>query len=88
MLVQIPMSAPDVTGVEVAAVNDVLNTPSLSIGPRLQAFEQAVASYVGVIIELTRNALPPASSVANTISHHHLSKTSMYWRRSISSSME
>ena len=47
MLVQIPMSAPDVTGVEVAAVNDVLNTPSLSIGPRLQAFEQAVASYVG-----------------------------------------
>jgi dTDP-4-amino-4,6-dideoxygalactose transaminase len=46
-LVQIPMSAPDVTQVEVEAVNDVLSTPSLSIGPRLRAFEQAVASYVG-----------------------------------------
>lgn len=46
-MVQIPMSAPDVTSVEVAAVNDVLSTPSLSIGPRLQAFERSVASYVG-----------------------------------------
>ena len=44
---QIPMSSPDLTDAEVAAVNEVLSTRHLSLGPRLVAFEQAVASYVG-----------------------------------------
>ena len=43
----IPMSSPDLTAAEVAAVNEVLSTRWLSLGPRLEAFERAVAAYVG-----------------------------------------
>jgi len=43
----IPMSSPDLTEHEIEAVNNVLRTPCLSIGPQLEGFEQAVASYVG-----------------------------------------
>jgi perosamine synthetase len=43
----IPMSSPDLTDAEVAAVTRVLQTPVLSLGPRLVAFEETVASYVG-----------------------------------------
>jgi perosamine synthetase len=48
----IPMSSPDLTDAEVAAVDRVLRTPHLSIGPRLQEFERAVAAFVG-----TRHAI-------------------------------
>jgi len=41
------MSCPDLTKAEIAAVAQVLGTPYLSIGPRLTAFEEAVADYVG-----------------------------------------
>ncbi len=44
----IPMSSPDLTDIEVAAVNRVLHTPSLSIGPQIEAFEHAIAHTVGV----------------------------------------
>ena len=43
----ISMASPDITEAERQAVNQVMNTPVLSIGPQLQAFEQAVADYVG-----------------------------------------
>lgn len=43
----IPMSSPDLTSAEVAAVNAVLRTPFLSIGPQLNAFEETFAAYVG-----------------------------------------
>ncbi len=43
----IPMSSPDITPAEIEAVNAVLRTASLSIGPQIEAFEQAVADYVG-----------------------------------------
>lgn len=43
----IPMSSPDLTDTEIAAVNQVLCSPTLSIGPQLDAFEQAVASCSG-----------------------------------------
>lgn len=43
----IPMSSPDLTAAERQAVMDVLNTSILSIGPRIEAFEQGVAAYVG-----------------------------------------
>ncbi|MBI5034854.1 MAG: DegT/DnrJ/EryC1/StrS family aminotransferase [Chloroflexi bacterium] len=43
----VPMSCPDITDVEISAVNQVLQTPSLSIGPQIVAFEKAVASFVG-----------------------------------------
>jgi dTDP-4-amino-4,6-dideoxygalactose transaminase len=42
------MSSPDLTSAEIAAVRQVLETPVLSIGPQLTAFEQAVGTYVGV----------------------------------------
>jgi perosamine synthetase len=44
---EIPMSSPELTDADIAAVNRVLRTRYLSIGPRIDAFEQAFASYVG-----------------------------------------
>jgi perosamine synthetase len=41
----IPMSSPDLTDAEVAAVNQVLHSPALSIGPQIVAFEQSLARY-------------------------------------------
>jgi perosamine synthetase len=43
----IPMSSPDITLDDIAAVNAVLQTPVLSIGPQISAFEQAAADFVG-----------------------------------------
>ena len=45
---QIPLSRPDITKLEIQAVVDVLRGSRLSLGPKLQEFEQAVASYIGV----------------------------------------
>lgn len=45
---KVPLSAPDITEAEIAAVTAVLRTPSLSLGPELPAFESALAGYVGV----------------------------------------
>ena len=43
----IPMSSPDITDAERQAVLEVLRTPRLSMGPRLEAFEAGVARRVG-----------------------------------------
>jgi perosamine synthetase len=43
----IPMSSPDITQAEIDAVNEVLRTPYLSIGPKLIQFEEAFAQYIG-----------------------------------------
>ena len=43
----IPMSSPDITQAEIDAVNAVLQTPHLSIGPVIAEFEAAFAGYVG-----------------------------------------
>jgi perosamine synthetase len=43
----IPMSSPDISAEDIAAVNAVLQTPVLSIGPQLEAFERAAAGCVG-----------------------------------------
>lgn len=53
------MSSPDITDLERQAVLDVLNTPILSIGPRIQAFEEAVAHYAG-----TKHAVSVSSGTA------------------------
>jgi len=45
--VPIPMSSPDITEAEIAAVHQVLQTNQLSIGPQIVAFEQAMARYIG-----------------------------------------
>ncbi len=44
---KVPLSSPDLTDLERQAALDVLQTPNLSMGPEYQAFEQAVAEYVG-----------------------------------------
>jgi dTDP-4-amino-4,6-dideoxygalactose transaminase len=42
------MSSPDLTDAERQAVLDVLNTPILSMGPRIEAFEKAFRNHTGV----------------------------------------
>ena len=41
------MSSPDITAAEIEAVNQVLQMPYLSIGPRIAEFEERFAAYVG-----------------------------------------
>ncbi|MDR1990054.1 MAG: DegT/DnrJ/EryC1/StrS family aminotransferase [Acidobacteriaceae bacterium] len=53
------MSSPDITDCERAAVAAVLNTPTLSIGPQVVAFEHAVARTLGV-----RHAVAVSSGTA------------------------
>lgn len=48
MAIRIPMSSPDIGDTEVQAVVETLRTPTLSIGPRLEAFERAAAAVAGV----------------------------------------
>jgi len=44
---RIPLSQPSIHADDIAAVLGVLRTPSLSMGPRVQEFEQAMARYAG-----------------------------------------
>jgi perosamine synthetase len=46
--VRIPLSAPDITEDDIAAVVGVLRTSRLSLGPKLKEFEEITAGYVGV----------------------------------------
>ncbi|MDA2936712.1 DegT/DnrJ/EryC1/StrS family aminotransferase [Acidobacteria bacterium AH-259-A15] len=41
------MSSPDITAVEIEAVKQVLQTPCLSIGPRIAEFEDHFSAYIG-----------------------------------------
>ncbi|HET6252095.1 MAG TPA: DegT/DnrJ/EryC1/StrS family aminotransferase [Tepidisphaeraceae bacterium] len=43
----IPLSQPDITQRDIDAVIDVLHTPTLSIGPRVEEFEHACAKLAG-----------------------------------------
>jgi perosamine synthetase len=43
----IPMSSPDISEAAIAAVTETLKSKRLSLGPQLQAFEKAVAGYLG-----------------------------------------
>ena len=45
---KIPLSSPDITDSEIEAVTAVLRTSRLSLGPQMEAFEQALAGFVGV----------------------------------------
>jgi dTDP-4-amino-4,6-dideoxygalactose transaminase len=44
----VPMSFPDLTDEERQAVFAVVNTPNLSMGPQIDAFENSVSKYVGI----------------------------------------
>lgn len=48
MNAKVPMSGPDVAASDIEAVMRVLQTPNLSIGPRIAEFEERFAAYVGV----------------------------------------
>ena len=43
----VPMSYPDITDAERQAVMSVLETPILSIGPQVEAFEEAICHFSG-----------------------------------------
>jgi perosamine synthetase len=45
---QVPLSGPDITEREIAAVTAVLRTPRLSMGPEIEAFERLLAARAGV----------------------------------------
>ena len=47
MKMSIPLSNPDITSKERKAVAEVLKSPDLSFGPRLEAFEKLGAEYAG-----------------------------------------
>jgi len=55
----IPMSSPDLTAAEIEAVNQVLQTPYFSLGPRIDEFEERFAAYVG-----THHAIGVSSGTA------------------------
>jgi dTDP-4-amino-4,6-dideoxygalactose transaminase len=55
----IPMSSPDITDRERAAVAGVLRSSTLSIGPQIEAFEAAVAQKLGI-----RHAIAVSSGTA------------------------
>ncbi len=44
---KIPLSNPDITAKEIKAVTEVLKTPNLSFGPKLDEFEKKFAKYIG-----------------------------------------
>ena len=47
MSAPIPLSSPDITQQEIDAVVEVMQTPTLSIGPKIELFEKAVAKLSG-----------------------------------------
>ena len=46
-MMKIPMSSPDINQEDRQAVFDVINTPILSLGPKVVEFEKRIAEYVG-----------------------------------------
>ena len=53
---EITMSSPDLTKVESAAVQQVLGTRQLSMGPQIERFEETFASYIGARYAVAVNA--------------------------------
>src|SRR3990172_6671968 len=45
---EIPLSRPDISNIEIKSVIDVLQSPHLSLGPKLGEFEDKFADYLGV----------------------------------------
>ncbi|CUU37339.1 perosamine synthetase [Armatimonadetes bacterium DC] len=67
---QITMSAPDIGSEDIQAVMEVLQSGRLALGPKTEAFEQAVAAYTGVA-----HAIAVSSGTAGL----HLLVRSMGW---------
>lgn len=56
MAPRLPMSAPDISADDIAAVVAVLNSGTLALGPASLAFEQAMADYVGAAHAIAVNS--------------------------------
>jgi perosamine synthetase len=56
---QVPMSRPDIGVAEIELVNQVLQTPHLSMGPMVERFERDMALYIG-----TKHAIAVSSGTA------------------------
>jgi perosamine synthetase len=56
---KIPLSSPDIGPIELDLIDQVLRTPYLSMGPMMERFEQAVATYLRV-----RHAVAVSSGTA------------------------
>ena len=52
----IPLSNPDITDLERNYVNEVLQTPYLSLGPKLTEFEHKAANYIGAKFAIAMNS--------------------------------
>lgn len=55
-MMQIPLSNPDITELEIRYVCDVLKTPQLSLGPKLSEFEARMADYIGTKYAIAVNS--------------------------------
>lgn len=55
-MMNIPLSNPDITQTEIDAVRSVLQTPNLSLGPKLPEFEKKFAAYIGAKYALAVNS--------------------------------
>lgn len=53
---RVPMSSPDLTEAERRAVLEVLQSPRLSLGPKLESFEKGVADLVGAQFAVAVNS--------------------------------
>jgi len=53
---QIPLSQPDITNLERQVVLGVMKTPRLSLGPKLEEFENLIADYIGVKYAIAVNS--------------------------------
>ena len=53
---RIPLSAPDINEEDIHAVSQVLRSPTLSLGPKLEEFERAIAKYVGAMDAVAVNS--------------------------------
>jgi dTDP-4-amino-4,6-dideoxygalactose transaminase len=59
MIERIQMSAPDIDELDIEAVVAVLRSGRLSLGPKIEAFEEAISQYIGV-----RDAVAVSSGTA------------------------
>ena len=64
MSIRIPLAKPEVTDADREAVLGVLRTPYLSMGPKLQEFEQAICDYTGSKYAVAVNSGTSALQIA------------------------